>query len=146
MQGYLGEPEKTNQVLHGGWYNTGDMAWIDGNGYIHITGRYSRFSKIGGEMIPHGGIEEEIQKVLGLLEAKLVVTGVPDPRKGERLVVLHLSIEKTPDQIVDSLRKQGLANLWIPKSRDFYQVEEIPLLGSGKLDLKRINDLATQLA
>ena len=144
MQGYLGEPEKTQQVLQDGWYNTGDMAWIDEKGFIHITGRYSRFSKIGGEMIPHGGIEEEIHKVLGVSDVKLVVTGVPDARKGERLVVLHLSIEKTPNQIVESLRKQGLANLWIPKSRDFYQIEEIPLLGSGKLDLKRIYDLAIE--
>ena len=145
MQGYLGEPEKTNQVLQDGWYNTGDMAWMDSKGYIHITGRYSRFSKIGGEMIPHGGIEEEIHKVLGIFETHLVVTGVSDTRKGERLVVLHLPLEQTPEQIVDGLRKQGLANLWIPKSKDFYPVEKIPLLGSGKLDLKRINDLAIEL-
>ena len=146
MQGYLGEPEKTDEVLQDGWYNTGDIARIDGEGYVYITGRYSRFSKIAGEMVPHGGVEEEIHKVLGVSETRVIVTGVPDTRKGERLIVLHLPIKKTPRQIVDNLRKDGLANLWIPKSRDFFQIEEIPLLGTGKLDLKRVNETAIKLA
>ena len=145
MQGYLGESEKTREVLKDGWYHTGDMAWIDKDGYIHIAGRYSRFSKIGGEMVPHGRIEEEIHSVLEISETRAVVTAIPDAIKGERIIVLHLGIEKTPVEIVSQLRKRGLTNLWIPKSKNFYPIKEIPFLGSGKLDLRRINELALEL-
>jgi acyl-[acyl-carrier-protein]-phospholipid O-acyltransferase / long-chain-fatty-acid--[acyl-carrier-protein] ligase len=145
MQGYLGEPERTREVLQDGWYNTGDMARIDADGYIFITGRYARFSKVAGEMVPHGGIEEEINNILGLTEPRVVVTGVADPVKGERLIVLHLSIDKTPDEIVEELRHRGLPNLWIPKSKHFYHVTEFPILGSGKIDLQALRDLADEL-
>ena len=145
MQGYLGEPEKTREAIHHGWYNTGDMAKVDEDGYIFITGRYSRFSKIGGEMVPHGGIEDEIHSILGVSETKVIVTAVPDSKRGERLIVLHLPIEKTPDQIIVGLRQRGLTNIWIPKSKDFYPIEDIPLLGSGKLDLKQVSELSLKL-
>ncbi len=81
MKGYLGQPEETAKVMHDGWYITGDIALIDTDGFIHITGRLSRFSKIGGEMVPHIRIEEAIQKILGVEEEgqlSVVVTSVPD--------------------------------------------------------------------
>ena len=116
MKGYLGQPEETAKVMHDGWYITGDIAMIDTDGFIHITGRLSRFSKIGGEMVPHIRIEEAIQKILGVDESQLsvVVTSVPDERKGERIVVVHTPLTMSPKEICERLGKIGVPNLWIP--------------------------------
>jgi acyl-[acyl-carrier-protein]-phospholipid O-acyltransferase/long-chain-fatty-acid--[acyl-carrier-protein] ligase len=144
MKGYLGQPEETAKVMHDGWYITGDIAFVDNDGFIHITGRQSRFSKIGGEMVPHIRIEEAIQKILGLDESQLcvVVTSVADERKGERLIVVHTPLSMTSQEIVEQLGKVGVPNLWIPSADSFLQVEAIPILGSGKTDLKAVSDLA----
>lgn len=146
MAGYLGHPEKTAEVVLDGWYKTGDIALVDDDGFIRITGRESRFSKLGGEMVPHLKIEETIQKIIGSGEdeLKVAVTAVPDERKGERLVVLHSSLPKTPDQICKELSQAGLPNLWIPSPDSFCQVEEIPVLGTGKVDLKGLQTLAME--
>jgi len=144
MKGYLGQSELTAEVIRDGWYVTGDIAMIDAEGYLYITGRESRFSKIGGEMVPHIRIEEALGQVLALDEDKvsLAVTGVPDERKGERLVVLHTGLPKTPDAVCRELAGKGFPPLWIPSPESFYQVEEIPVLGTGKVDLRRLKDLA----
>ncbi|HVX16077.1 MAG TPA: AMP-binding protein [Pirellulales bacterium] len=144
MAGYLGHPEKTAEVVRDGWYKTGDIALVDEDGFLRITGRESRFSKLGGEMVPHLKIEETIQKIVGAGEdeLKLAVTAVPDERKGERLVVLHTALEKTPDQICKELSHAGLPNLWIPSPDSFCLVNEIPVLGTGKIDLKGLQTLA----
>ncbi len=146
MKGYLGMPDATAEVLRDGWYHTGDIALIDSEGFICITDRVSRFSKIGGEMVPHIRVEEAIQKVLGGNEDGpcLVITAVPDPRKGERLVVLHTGLLCSPAEICRQLGVLGLPPLWIPSPDSFLQVEEIPILGTGKLDLKRVKDLAAE--
>ena len=147
MKGYLGQPEETAKVMHDGWYITGDIALIDSDGFIHITGRLSRFSKIGGEMVPHIRIEEAIQKILGVEEStqlNVVVTSLPDERKGERLVVVHTPLTLSPQEICDRLGKIGVPNLWIPGADSFLEVESIPVLGSGKTDLKAVSDLAKQ--
>ncbi|QDT68013.1 Bifunctional protein Aas [Planctomycetes bacterium MalM25] len=147
MVGYLDDEAKTAEVVKEGWYITGDMARIDPDGFIHITGRQSRFSKIGGEMVPHLRVEEEIQELLADEDEELqlaVVTGVPDEKKGERLVVVHLPIDQSPDEVVAALRTKGLPNLWIPSADCFMEVEELPLLGSGKLDLKGLAAVALE--
>src|SRR5271157_6384036 len=89
MQGYLGRPDKTAEVLRDGWYVTGDIAALDEDGFLQITDRLSRFSKIGGEMVPHIKVEEKLHELAGAAERLFVVVGVPDEKKGERLVVLH---------------------------------------------------------
>ena len=109
MLGYLNQPEKTAEMIQDGWYNSGDMAIIDEDGFIRITGRLSRFSKIGGEMVPHILIEQEIAKILeedlsDEHEVLCAVTAVPDQKKGERLIVLHKPMQKTPRQIIDRLQ------------------------------------------
>jgi acyl-[acyl-carrier-protein]-phospholipid O-acyltransferase/long-chain-fatty-acid--[acyl-carrier-protein] ligase len=145
MKGYLGQPEETAKVMHDGWYITGDIAMIDTDGFIHITGRLSRFSKIGGEMVPHIRIEEAIQKILGVEESTqlcVVVTSVPDERKGERLIVVHTPLTLAPKEICEQLTKIGVPNLWIPDADSFMEVDVIPVLGSGKTDLKGVSDLA----
>ncbi|NLE37216.1 MAG: AMP-binding protein, partial [Pirellulaceae bacterium] len=147
MRGYLDQPEKTAEVMRDGWYVTGDVARIDEDGFIFITGRLNRFAKIGGEMVPHLRVEEAITKALELDEEELrvVVTSIPDEKKGERLVVLHTPLEKTPDEICAKLRESGLPTIWIPSPDSFREVPEIPVLGTGKLALKEVNDLAREL-
>ncbi|MBL8830215.1 MAG: MFS transporter [Planctomycetaceae bacterium] len=144
MRGYLNKPDKTAAVLKDGWYTTGDIALVDVDGFIKITGRQSRFSKIGGEMVPHIKIEETLQGVIqaGEDELKLAVTAVPDARKGERLVVVHTALAMTPAEICKRLGDAGLPNIWIPSPDSFIEVEAIPHLGTGKLDLKGLKDLA----
>ncbi|MEM6799067.1 MAG: AMP-binding protein [Planctomycetota bacterium] len=147
MKGYMRDEEKTAKVVRDGWYVTGDIARLDPEGFIHITGRESRFSKIGGEMVPHVLVEEAIQEFVSGGnddEPIAVVTAVPDARKGERLIVVHLAMEKTPADIAEQLTAKGLPNLWIPAADSYMQVEELPLLGSGKLDLKLLASVAKE--
>jgi acyl-[acyl-carrier-protein]-phospholipid O-acyltransferase/long-chain-fatty-acid--[acyl-carrier-protein] ligase len=146
MKGYFNRPDLTGRVVRDGWYVTGDIAVIDADGFIRITGRQSRFSKIGGEMVPHIKIEETLQRVVGAGEdeLKVVVTAVPDSKKGERLVVLHKPLEKSPHEICKELHSSGLPNLWIPSPDSFCEVDDIPVLGTGKLDLKGLKDLALE--
>jgi acyl-[acyl-carrier-protein]-phospholipid O-acyltransferase/long-chain-fatty-acid--[acyl-carrier-protein] ligase len=147
MQGYLHQEELTAKVIKDGWYETGDIAFLDQDGFIHITGRLSRFSKIGGEMVPHIQIEETIHQILGLGEegkVPAVVTAVPDAKKGERLIVLHLPMEKTPADVIKGLSQAGLPNLYLPSEESFLEVPEIPVLGTGKLDLKGMQRVALE--
>jgi len=145
MKGYLNKPAETAEKIRDGWYVTGDIALVDADGFIKITGRQSRFSKIGGEMVPHIKIEETIAKILGNEEDLLaVVTAIPDEKKGERIVIVHKAMPKTPEEICRGLSEAGLPNLWIPGQDSFLQVEEIPVLGSGKLALAKVKELAIE--
>jgi acyl-[acyl-carrier-protein]-phospholipid O-acyltransferase/long-chain-fatty-acid--[acyl-carrier-protein] ligase len=140
MLGYLGQPEKTAEVLQDGWYVTGDIAAIDEDGFIRLTDRLSRFSKIGGEMVPHGTVEEAINRILG--EPACVVTAVPDIRKGEALVVLYTPTAISQDELWDRLCQTDLPKLWLPKREHLYCIEAIPTLGTGKVDLQQARRLA----
>jgi acyl-[acyl-carrier-protein]-phospholipid O-acyltransferase/long-chain-fatty-acid--[acyl-carrier-protein] ligase len=141
MKGYLNNPQKTGEVIKDGWYVTGDIAIIDGDGFIAITDRLSRFSKIGGEMVPHIKIEEEIREALGEEELFAIVTAVPDDKKGEKLVVLYKG-DKDIGLIINRMRAKNIPNLWIPKKEDFYKVETFPVLANGKTDFKLVRELA----
>jgi acyl-[acyl-carrier-protein]-phospholipid O-acyltransferase/long-chain-fatty-acid--[acyl-carrier-protein] ligase len=96
MQGYLGRPEATAKVLKDGWYSTGDLGYLDADGFLKITDRLSRFSKIGGEMVPHVGVESAIMGITGVTEENVAVTGIPDVRAGERLRVLYTELRMSP--------------------------------------------------
>ena len=147
MKGYLNDPERTAAVMRGDWYTTGDIARIDKDGFIWITGRESRFSKIGGEMVPHLKIEDAITELLfgdhdEEHEKEVVVTAVPDVRKGERIVVLYTQLNQSPEEVCRKLAESGIPTLWIPSIDSFHRVDEIPVLGTGKLDLKGLKELA----
>jgi acyl-[acyl-carrier-protein]-phospholipid O-acyltransferase/long-chain-fatty-acid--[acyl-carrier-protein] ligase len=135
MKGYLNKPEATAAAIKDGWYNTGDVAKIDDDGFITITDRMSRFSKIGGEMVPHAKVEELIQQTLSTNDRCCIVVGLPDERKGERLAVVHTKFPMPVDQLWMQL-KEKLPPLWLPAKASFMEVDELPVLGSGKLDLK----------
>ncbi|MBI3668881.1 MAG: MFS transporter [Acidobacteria bacterium] len=146
MRGYLGRPAKTAEVLRDGWYVTGDIATIDEDGFLTITDRLSRFSKIGGEMVPHIKVEEKLHELAGTTEQTFVVTGVADGKKGERLVVLHTLPEEELKEYLEKLFSLDLPNLWIPRANQFFHVEKLPYLGTGKLNLRKIHDLALQFS
>jgi acyl-[acyl-carrier-protein]-phospholipid O-acyltransferase/long-chain-fatty-acid--[acyl-carrier-protein] ligase len=146
MQGYLGKEKTTAEVLRDGWYSTGDIATLDEDGFLTITDRLSRFSKIGGEMVPHIKVEEKLHELAGATEMSFVVTGVPDGKKGERLVVLHSLTDEELKSVLALLPQSGLPNLWIPRANQFFHVEEFPHLGSGKLDLRRLREEAVELS
>ncbi|MEM8866801.1 MAG: AMP-binding protein [Verrucomicrobiota bacterium] len=141
---YLDEPDRTAEVKDGEWFITGDLARFDDDGFLFIEGRLSRFSKIGGEMVPHGTIEEVLVKAYDLLDADrpmLAIAGRPDAAKGEALVLLT-AIEVELAEVREKLTEAGLTNLWIPKV--ICQVEHIPTLATGKLDLRQIKEIALE--
>jgi acyl-[acyl-carrier-protein]-phospholipid O-acyltransferase/long-chain-fatty-acid--[acyl-carrier-protein] ligase len=142
MLGYLGRPDKTSEAIKDGWYITGDIGVLDDDGFIRITDRLSRFSKIGGEMVPHGVVEDELHSRLG--QAGVVaVTAVPDEKKGERLVVLYSREAATDAEILQRhMAESSLPNLWKPGRDCYVEVECLPILGTGKLDLKGIKEIA----
>jgi len=146
MQGYLGRPDKTAEVLRDGWYITGDIATMDEDGFLTITDRLSRFSKIGGEMVPHIKVEEKLHELAGVTDQTFVVTGVPDGKKGERLVVLHTLPEEKLAECLEKLPQADLPNLWVPRANQFFRVAALPHLGTGKLDLCMVRDLARQFS
>lgn len=142
FKGYLNNRVATEQVFHEGWFRTGDLARIDSDGFLFIEGRVSRFSKLGGEMVPHGRVEQIVAECFELEDAEsplVAVTGVSDEIKGEALVLLA-AVEIRPDELRSRMLKAGIPNLWIP--RIILRVDAIPSLASGKLDLKALDALA----
>jgi acyl-[acyl-carrier-protein]-phospholipid O-acyltransferase/long-chain-fatty-acid--[acyl-carrier-protein] ligase len=146
MRGYLGRNDLTAAALHGGSYITGDIGKLDTDGFLFLTDRLSRFSKIGGEMVPHGTIEEHLQECSGRDERAFAVCGVPDPKKGERLMVLTtLPVDNLP-AVLRQLGERGLPPLFVPRLDQFVPVAALPLLGTGKLDLRQVKELCLAAA
>ena len=146
MKGYLNRPDLTAEVMRGDWYVTGDVAPSTTTASSTISGRISRFSKIGGEMVPHLGVEAALREALTSDDqaAQLVVTAVSDSSRGERLVVLHTALRRGGGGYLSRMVAHGVPPLWIPSPDSFRQVDAIPLLGTGKLDLMRMKELAAQ--
>jgi acyl-[acyl-carrier-protein]-phospholipid O-acyltransferase/long-chain-fatty-acid--[acyl-carrier-protein] ligase len=146
MKEYLNRPEKTAEVLRDGWYNTGDIATMDEDGFVRITDRLTRFSKIGGEMVPHIKIEDKLHEISGSMEQIFAVTAIPDERKGERLIVLHTLPNERLQECLAQLSKSDLPALWKPRPDQFVHVDSLPYLGTGKLDLRRLKEIAAGVA
>jgi acyl-[acyl-carrier-protein]-phospholipid O-acyltransferase/long-chain-fatty-acid--[acyl-carrier-protein] ligase len=144
FEGYLHDQERTAEVLRDGWLKTGDIGRFDEDGFLYIEGRLSRFSKIGGEMVPHEATEHKIIELLGLSgrdERPIAIIGVQDEAKGEALVLLS-AVDINIGELREKLHQAGVPNLWIPKY--VQRVETIPVLASGKLDLKRCHECAAK--
>src|SRR5438270_11769703 len=142
FEGYLHDEKRTAEVLRDGWLKTGDIGRLDEDGFLYLEGRLSRFSKIGGEMVPHESVEHKIIDLLGLSgkdERVIAIMGVTDEAKGEALVLLAAA-DVDLAQLRDKLRDAGVPNLWIPKK--VRRVDAIPVLDSGKLDLRKCQELA----
>jgi len=142
MQGYLNDPDKTAQVIveldgHR-WYKTGDKGHVDKDGFLIIVDRYSRFAKIGGEMISLTTIESAIIPHLPA-EVDILSTSIPDDKKGEKVALLFtntISIETLKLCISQS----GLTSLMHPNI--LIPVDAIPKLGSGKSDFNTAKKIA----
>ncbi|HBM16568.1 MAG TPA: hypothetical protein DD381_09550 [Lentisphaeria bacterium] len=146
MKEYLYRPENTLKAFIKGWYNTCDIAQMDEAGNITISGRISRFSKIAGEMISHELIETLICNYLGLFEKAIAVINLKTQDEKDKIGVLYSLDKLNISDVLHYLSKFGLSKLWIPKPRDFIKVESIPTLASGKLDLKKLRDMAMHLS
>ncbi len=144
MVGYLNDEQATTEVLRDGWYDSRDIARIDDDGFVTLTDRLSRFSKIGGEMVPHIAVEEVLLAGLDTAERVVSVTSVPDERKGERIVVVHTAEAGDVRELQRIIKESELPNLWKPGRGSYVLVDEIPLLGSGKLDINGLKALALQ--
>ncbi len=142
MLGYLNRDDLTRNALKDGWYVTGDVARIDEDGFIFITDRLFRFSKIAGEMVPHIAIEEAISSALQLIETSVAVTSIPDERKGERLALLYMESHVDRIRIKQALDQSSLPNLWKPSESMFIKVEKLPMTSTGKIDVSRLRSIA----
>jgi acyl-[acyl-carrier-protein]-phospholipid O-acyltransferase / long-chain-fatty-acid--[acyl-carrier-protein] ligase len=144
FEGYLHDAGRTAEVLQDGWLKTGDLGRIDEDGFLFIESRLSRFSKMGGEMVPHETVEQKILAALGLGnegERAIAIASATDPARGEALVLLS-TIEIDLKELRARLNEAGVPNLWIPKI--VRRVEQIPVLATGKLDLRRCGELAAE--
>jgi acyl-[acyl-carrier-protein]-phospholipid O-acyltransferase/long-chain-fatty-acid--[acyl-carrier-protein] ligase len=144
MKGYLGKPDLTAAAVRDGWYVTGDVARLDADGFLTLTDRLSRFAKISGEMVPNVGVEEALHRLLDAREQRLVVTSVPDALKGEKLAVIHTLDDAELQGLIEKLPQAGLPNLWVPRRDAFVRVDALPILGTGKIDLRRVRDIALE--
>lgn len=144
MQGYLNDADRTAEVIRDGWYITGDLAMIDADGFVQILDRLSRFSKIGGEMVPHMMIEERLNALAGRIEPTFAVSEAPDPKRGEQLVVLYTPFEGSMDDVWEKLNESDLPKLWVPARENFFEIEKLPYLGTGKLDLAALRKLSLE--
>ena len=146
MVGYLKDPERTAQALieidGKRWYRTGDKGYLDEDGFLTIVDRYSRFAKIGGEMVSLGAVEMRIQDTQVLKGFDYAVTSIKDAVKGERLVLLFEG-EKDPATVLQELRQSGIPPLMIPSQA--FVVEHLPKLGTGKMNLKLVKEIAISL-
>ncbi len=146
MKGYLGDPDKTASVIKEidgiRWYVTGDKGRLDEDGFLTIVDRYSRFAKIGGEMVSLGLVEQEINKIISE-EEKIAVTAIPDEKKGEAVVLLFEG-ERQIDDVMHAIGTLGMNPLFVPAKA--YKVDEIPVLGTGKADFKGAKKLAQELS
>jgi len=144
MKGYLLDEEKTNEVIveidDHRWYRSGDKGHLDDDGFLIIVDRYSRFAKLGGEMVSLSAVEEKIRESLGGdPDLDLVAVNLPDDKKGEKVILL-IANDMSAKDIKKALIDAEMNPLMIPAK--FVNVDEVPKLGSGKTDFSTSRKVA----
>lgn len=146
MKGYLNEPYKTNQVLiyqHGiRWYKTGDKGRLDDQGFLTVLDRYSRFAKLGGEMVSLGAVETQISLMINHDDIEILAVAVPDLKKGEVVILLHTG-PLSSDEVSAKVQKSEMHNLMKPQK--FFHIAAVPKLGTGKTDFAGAKKLCLEL-
>jgi len=138
MRGYLrAENPGVLEVPEDGWYDTGDIVTIDDDGFVTIQGRAKRFAKIAGEMVSLAAVEAVATKIWPTHNHAVV--SIPDPRKGEQLVLVTDSPDASRDILKSQAKEHGLAAIAIPAS--VLVVDAIPVLGTGKVDFRGVQAL-----
>jgi len=140
MKGYLDDFEETSMRIRHGWYDTGDMGYLDKDGYLWHSGRLKRFVKIGGEMVSMVRVEDTLQKLLPAQVACSVVE-VPDALKGVRIVAAVT--RKIDEKKVLKQMSERLPNIALPKQ--FVVIEDLPKMGSGKIDFRTVTDMVQEI-
>jgi acyl-[acyl-carrier-protein]-phospholipid O-acyltransferase/long-chain-fatty-acid--[acyl-carrier-protein] ligase len=138
MKGYLNpEPNAKFRAL-GGWYDTGDLARVDGDGFVHLLGRMKRFAKVSGEMVSLTAVEEALAGAFPQYGARceVVVVALPCEDKGEKLIAVTNEPRMTLGEVREAIRGRGLTNLCAP--REIHALREIPKLGTGKTDHRAV--------
>ena len=145
MKGYLNDKEKTDQVIVEidgvRYYKTGDKGHIDEDGFIYIVDRYSRFAKIGGEMISLGSVEEMLGNIF-IDSVESMAVALPDDKKGEQIVLLYIS-DLEEKMILKKIKESDILPIMRPSK--LFRVEVLPKLGTGKADFKGAKSLAKEL-
>lgn len=141
MQRYMDNPEATALAIRDGWYVTNDIGRIDEDGFLFIEDRLSRFSKIGGEMVPHSAVEEALQTAAEGRERRFAVVTLPDRVRGEKLAVAYTGEAMDANALLKRLSEMGIPNLWLPSASDFHRIEEMPMLATGKADLVTVRKM-----
>jgi len=138
MRGYVNPEANSRFQALGGWYDTGDIVRVDGDGFIHILGRLKRFAKLGGEMVSLGAVEEALAEAFPEYgqEFGVAVLARPDEDQGEHLLVVTNEPKLTVAQIRQAIQARGLGNLAVP--RQVKVLPELPRLGTGKVDLRQL--------
>lgn len=148
MKGYLKDSSHTKDAIieldNRRWYRTGDKGHIDEDGFLTIVDRYSRFAKLGGEMISLGAVELRINDTKILEGGDYMVTSIPDSAKGECVVLLYSGLEMEASDVLRQLRKSGIPPLMVPGLA--FKIPAIPKLGTGKADFKASKKIALELA
>ncbi|MGH7972096.1 MAG: AMP-binding enzyme, partial [Limisphaerales bacterium] len=124
-----------------GWYDTGDVAGVDQDGFVHILGRLKRFAKVSGEMVSLTAVEDALTTAFAHLGPRfgIAVISRPEASKGEKLVAVTTEPKLTLEQVREAVRARGLSNLAAP--RELKIVHELPRLGTGKINHRELEKL-----
>jgi acyl-[acyl-carrier-protein]-phospholipid O-acyltransferase/long-chain-fatty-acid--[acyl-carrier-protein] ligase len=140
MKGYYDDPELTAEVLVDGWYNTGDMGYLDEDNYLWHAGRFKRFAKVGGEMISLVKVENILEKLLPQ-EVSCCVVEVSDEKKGS-YIVATVSEEVNKTEILRKMMNE-LPIIALP--RQFMVIKELPMMATGKIDFRTVTRMVQEI-
>ena len=146
MKGYLNADANSKFLALDGWYDTGDIVNVDGDGYMYVRGRMKRFAKVSGEMVSLTAVEDALAGAFPQygLRCQLAIITRPDEDKGEALIAVTNEPKLTLDEIRVVIKAKGLTNLCVP--REIKAVKEIPKLGTGKVDHRGLQALMEKTA
>lgn len=145
MKGYLNPEANATFRALAGWYDTGDIVHVDGDGFLHIRGRLKRFAKVSGEMVSLTAVEDALAGAFPQfgLRCAVAVIARPDEDKGEKLIAVTNEAKLQLADLRAAVRAKGLSNLCAP--REIKVVSSIPKLGTGKTNHRELENLIAQM-